>query len=374
MQEIQKKLGSRFPECVASLASGKEFFPIKLQLPKAPQLRDYASRLQWLKILYKSAETNGFCLHTETVNKRKEGEQTIATAIEFSTLSEYLEFIGKKEEYSKAQKAIECTANTIPTLVQLISENPTLFLRKLDVWVQAVKVAQYLASGQESGCYVRELPVPGPTKFLEQNIPLLSKIMDYLSLESRSNQGDFYSRFSLQRDQEVSFRIRVLDPELAVLGRVTDFSLPAGELSKTKLPGKRIVIIENKASFLSFPQVEDSLALWGMGKAVCLLEDMSCLMDKEVFYWGDIDKDGFEILSMVRRFLPDTLSICMDCKTYLDHEKYALSSHAFLLREDLHLTNDEYKAYKLIAKLEKNRLEQEKISRPYLYKKINSMV
>nr|WP_296953753.1 DUF2220 domain-containing protein [uncultured Dialister sp.] len=77
-------------------------------------------------------------------------------------------------------------------------------------------------------------------------------------------------------------------------------------------------ITENKVNGYTFPDCKDSLILFGMGYGVLeLARKVPWLRDREVYYWGDLDSDGFNILSALRHLLPDVKSFLMDRDTLL---------------------------------------------------------
>jgi len=72
-----------------------------------------------------------------------------------------------------------------------------------------------------------------------------------------------------------------------------------------------VFITENETNFLCFPDLPDSIVIFGMGYGVDTLESIDWLYSKKIYYWGDIDTHGFAILDKVRGFLPQTESILM---------------------------------------------------------------
>ena len=106
-----------------------------------------------------------------------------------------------------------------------------------------------------------------------------------------------------------------------------------------KIP--RALIVENKAVFLCLPDVPDTLAILGSGKAVSLLHQCGWLQDSDVVYWGDCDEAGFGILSSIRARLPGVRSILMDHETWKRWNRFAVLGRKDLGARYDHLTPEE---------------------------------
>jgi hypothetical protein len=68
---------------------------------------------------------------------------------------------------------------------------------------------------------------------------------------------------------------------------------------------------------VAFPQVPDSLLIFGAGHGFEVLTQAAWLTSCQVYYWGDIDTHGFAILDQPRAYLPHVLSLLMDRDTLL---------------------------------------------------------
>ena len=110
---------------------------------------------------------------------------------------------------------------------------------------------------------------------------------------------------------------RSLDDTMLFCG-VRKFFLSNDEVARFNPPHRRIFITENKVNGYTFPHAKDSLILFGMGYGVLeLARQAKWLEEKEVYYWGDLDSDGFNILSALRHILPHVHSFLMDRETLL---------------------------------------------------------
>jgi hypothetical protein len=85
------------------------------------------------------------------------------------------------------------------------------------------------------------------------------------------------------------------------------------------LPAPRIFITENEINGLAFPDLPDSIVVFGLGYALDRLAAASWMADRTIHYWGDIDTHGFAMLDRLRAYFPRTRSLLMDQQTLLAH-------------------------------------------------------
>jgi hypothetical protein len=131
-----------------------------------------------------------------------------------------------------------------------------------------------------------------------------------------------------------------------------------------------VVIVENKVNLLTLPHMARTIGLGGLGRAVTLLRYVEFLAAAPITYWGDLDIEGFEILSTVRSVFPQTQSMLMD-QTALDASLHlAGKGSGRQTAVPPHLTDAERSA--CIACLQNNiRLEQERLSQDTVARALN---
>jgi hypothetical protein len=117
-------------------------------------------------------------------------------------------------------------------------------------------------------------------------------------------------------------------------------------------------------NFLTLPPIENSFTIFGSGYAVQALKTITWLSHCPIFYWGDLDVAGFKILSQVRSYFPQIVSIMMDMITFETFHEFAVSVEGAIADPVPHLTAEEETLYVHLA-LHQKRLEQERISQDY---------
>src|SRR5690606_21516568 len=125
------------------------------------------------------------------------------------------------------------------------------------------------------GLYLRELPLPVHTKFIEENQAILRQLLDELLPDEMISveESHFERRFGLRYD-EPQIHLRLLDATLHQhLGwPAADFTLTVTVCAGLRgMNGRTVFIVENKMTFLTLPPLSDALGIWGKGFQVNLL-------------------------------------------------------------------------------------------------------
>lgn len=182
-------------------------------------------------------------------------------------------------------------------------------------------------------------------------------------------------------DRPKKVELKYLDPAapagfgLCVLGTRDE-----RDLARPSYPCHRAIILENRDTFNSFPIAgafgSGAVAILGNGNAgPTAVTQIPWLAEiPEVYYWGDMDTDGLEILARCRRAGLSCRSLLMSYSDFMRFERYGTTwSKTNMLitsrpenRELVEfLTPGERELYSALCadELPKSRIEQEKI--PY---------
>lgn len=115
-----------------------------------------------------------------------------------------------------------------------------------------------------------------------------------------------------------------LDPDHRASGARVHDSATVGDTFTPAYSPRIVVISENKDTAIHFPPVPDGISVEGVGRGGKTVAAFDWIRDAEhVVYWGDIDRDGFEILDGYRADLDrDIDSMLMDTATYERYEPF----------------------------------------------------
>jgi hypothetical protein len=276
-----------------------------------------------------------------------------------------LRLIGKVAEFEQWQTAVSHTLAQFPQLQAWLAQYPQRVLPHLAVWDDLLTVCAYFVAHPRPNLYLRELPLPVHTKFVEENQAILRHLLDELLPANtiHTEESHFERRFGLRYD-EPQIRLRLLDESLRhELGWPTaDIAFTLSDCAGLNgLNGRTIFIVENKMTFLTLPPVTNGLAIWGKGFQVSLLRELTWLAGCDIWYWGDLDAQGFAILSQLRGYWPQTRSFLMDGGVLEKYQEFVVTGTAV---SEMALTNLDEGETAVYQQLRHHnwRLEQERIS------------
>ncbi len=315
----------------------------------------------------------GYSVVSETIKTRQHGIQDIPKSIVYETLDDYLKFIKKEKEFRLMIENYSFIKSELPQLEPWLKENPKAIINNANIWHGLVKVCQwFLLNFEPNKYYIRELPIAVHTKFIEENKGVLRVLLDELvpGLVNTS-ENNFERRFCLKYDQPL-IRFRSLDKTCWIEGSYDDMTVPLEQFMLTELKCLRVFIIENKMNFLSFPEVPHSLAIWGKGFAIESLKNIQWLKNKQIFYWSDLDVQGFQMLSQLRSYFPQTESLFMGNEILDLFKEFIGKGKETKMESLMYLQNEESDVYDYLFQ-NNLRLEQERLSQAFIVEKLRRM-
>ncbi len=306
-------------------------FPWSLPLspPRGERLlEDYAAVRVWKESIEagcKCAGGEGYRIEHLELEHRQLGRQRLPRKVVFDTPLDLAAYLGKSRAMGDFARLSRTLRRRFPPLKEWIESQPLQVLKQAQHWPQLMAVLDWFLAHRRPDQYLRELAIPGvDSKFIEGHKQLLWDLLDRLLPAEAVNQAvtglarhGFERHFGLKYDQPL-IRYRLLDPELAgYFGGLDDLSVPLERFIHLAPRCRRVFITENKVNGLSFPEMADSLVIFGLGYGIEALADANWLESKRLFYWGDLDTHGFAILSQLRGRFPDVRSLLMDRDTLL---------------------------------------------------------
>jgi len=376
-----------------SIIDGTSYFP--KDIPQIGLIKNSEKAVAFLalseeqKILHQSSKEvlgYGYSLEWEEINHQKIGRNRFIRRIYIDSLEDYLSLVNKRKEYENFSEDVILILRDLPDLKEWITINPLEVIRHHGNWSAILEICKYfLHSHVFNNFYVRELPIKAHTKFLEYNKGLFTSLLDFLlppdKIESiHSGQRNFERRYGLKYNQPL-IRLKILDQTISndFFSGLSDISIPESDLVNLKIPIKNAIIMENKTNysnilnFLSLPLIQGTIAIFGSGFRVWLLKRASWLSSVKIYYWGDIDVQGFQILSQLRGYHPTTRAIMMDFKTLNAFKEYWDVGTESTMNTPENLTDEEKELF-LYLQQNNLRLEQEKINHEFVLKTFASLM
>lgn len=362
---------------LASVAGGESVFPRRLAL-KGPDSRALGERFSevrdWIAGLV--ANEGLYRIEWRSVNHRVLGANRIPSAIWIDTLEQALGLIGKHRAAERFAGMVERTRETRAELIPWLAKRPLRALALAEEWPQLLAIVDWLSKHPRPEVYLRQVDLPGVhTKLIEGHRAVLAELFD-LVLPGEAIDATHTGAFGFCRrygflDKPARVRFRMLDPTVRLLPMASDQDITLAQAAFSSLapPVTTVFITENEINFLAFPNVRDSMVIFGAGYGFANLVAAHWLQEKNILYWGDIDTHGFAILNQLRGFFPHTVSFLMDRETLLAHRQFWGSEPQPQTGDLLRLTTEEQALYDQLRQHTWGvsvRLEQEKIGFQFL--------
>ncbi len=365
-----KKLWER-GDILASLATDEPLFPRRLLL-KCPTSADMADRFDEVRAWIGELRAMPRCrVEMREFRHRLFGANAVPHEAWIDSVEDALAIMGKQREAARFEALVETTRQRRPALLGWLAKRPLRALELADEWSRLLEIVAWLARHPRSGLYLRQIDIPGVhSKFIEAHRGVLAELLDIVLPPetvdaSASGASQFARRYGL-RDKPLRVRFRVLDPAHALLPgvREQDITLDATSFARLNPKVSRVFITENEINFLAFPEMTDSLVVFGAGYGFDVLAQAAWLARCRVHYWGDIDTHGFAILDQLRAHFDHVESFLMDRATLLAFDAQWGEEEKQTLRDLPRLNQEEKALYDDLRdnRIRRNlRLEQERI-------------
>lgn len=368
--EIKKKAENKYCACLQSIVEGESFRPMVIAGNKKPNEDIVKFEKELADLINQSKEKKGYgyTIEYQTIKTKQHGLQDIPISISFQSEYDYLKFINKEKETERFRKDVGRIISSFPELKDWIYIYPFKVIE--NNWDCLLRVCEYFKSNPRPNLYIRELPIHVHTKFIEKHKGIIKELLDIIIVEYiNTNEIRFEARFNLKYDEPI-VRFRILDGSISqkYYSGIDDLSIPISQFQCLSLPVQTVYIVENKINMLTFPSKKDSIVVWGHGFGVDVMRNVDWLKTKRIYYWGDLDAQGFQILSEIRMHFSQVKSFLMDRDTfdkYYEGDKGTETN----VEKELCLTQEELEMFRLL-KESNSRLEQEKIPFEYVVIKI----
>ena len=374
--EIKKKASRKYTDYLRDVAVGKTFQPIEIPCDKkaSDTIAEYQKEFNDMRSLSKEVKGYGYTIHWKTVKTKMLGTQGLPSKIKFETAEDFERFLQKVKEVDVFRKNVALINGKFSELQCWIEKYPLKVIDNSEYWSDILKVLDYFSKNPQPQLYIRELPIEVHTKFIEQHKIVIGELLDIVIEEFvNTNEKDFEKRYNLRYDEPL-VRMRLLDRTLAkkLFYGLDDITIPISLFLKLQIPISKVYIVENKVNFLTFPLIPNSIVIWGKGYGVASIKESELLKSTELIYWGDLDAQGFEILSQFRSYFGQVKSLLMDKATFDNYFEKECGTPS-KINFKLNLTTEEENLYQYI-KANNYRLEQEKIPQRYVIEQLKCLL
>lgn len=367
--EIRTKLLRRYPDFLGGWLRDESIFPLDLPVGKLPETwTAFREETDTLMRGSKAHQRHGYRVETEVRKSKRFGRQAFPVRVWVDDAVDFLALTGKRAEFEQFQADVMLIRVRLPELEAWLQTHTDAILKYHGEWAELIEVCAYFLKHPTVDRAVRELPINVHSKFIEQHTGILRSLLDALLPDDRvkPEESRFNRRYGL-READTLVRVRFLDHQFQTRyhAPLTDLSVPLPELALLDFADESILIVENLTTFLSLPPLPHTLAFFGRGFDAGQIGKITWLHRCPVFYWGDLDAQGFQILALLRRNLPAVQSLLMDRNTFDTFAGYHVAGTPTIVQPLPELTPDERQLYQWLAE-RSLRLEQERIDPLYV--------
>ena len=255
----------------------------------------------------------------EKLRKVFTSTQTLPTGVSVESVDVAARVAGPEwvDRLARARQRAEVLAATLPHL----AERTARLLRDLDSYSGvdfdlACRTAVFFTdpANRERRWTTRQVPVEGlHTKWLDSRRRLIARLAGVEDL-------------GLQIDHPPRIHFTYLDPTYRASGGRVHDSASVGDAVVLPYKPKVVVISENKDTAVWFPPIRGGVAVEGVGSGGGTHAQFGWIRDAPlVFYWGDMDADGLEILNGFRLVGINALSLFMDLDAYREFSRFGVN-------------------------------------------------
>lgn len=314
--QIQRRLEARWH---SELAGDEAAFPHSFGLGQVESslLRsDYAGVHAWAITWHEWARQHQVHLATETRMAMGGTRQAIPTSVRIDTIDRAAAIVGAPwpERLDRGRQRLAVLAWRMPAPV-----DRARILRMVDGYGHVdfellLTVSDWFAAdpARAHGLTPRQVPIPGVhAKWLQAHR------LAILALTGLEDLG-------LAPNHPPRVHFTYLDPaHRAAGGRVHD-SATVGDTFTPAYRPKVVVISENKDTAVGFLELPGAISVEGMGRGGATAAAFDWLREANlVVYWGDMDRDGYEILDGYRAdFGREIASVLMNEAAWAEFEPF----------------------------------------------------
>lgn len=273
----------------------------------------------------------------------------------------------RQEGGHSAEKTHGRMRRSLPALVSLDPADFTILLR----------AAAWFREFPASGLTVRQVPVLGMhTKWLKRHRQL---VLALLGVDAIPEAADELTEDDLEQSDLDALGLRALPVQVDViiadriaqqqLGGLRSVRAPLPEIASLPITPRAVVVVENKESALLVPDRDGVAVIHSLGNHLNVLAEIPWARGADIFYWGDLDRAGFTLLSRARSRLPATQSILMDEEALARYVVLCTVDKTKADPPDPNLTGAEVRtlsSLKTSVEGEHLRLEQERLPADYV--------
>ena len=371
IEAYQQQLLKYYRRYLRDIISGKPFSVVVLrgEKNKPATTVELHKAIALFQQNEKTAQRKGWTIEWEDWSSKKLGKQKWVSKIIVDTEEDYLHLLQKEVEAAAFKHQLQILLNWHPAIQSFLMDNPERVLDLKTVWNDLQKVVDHLLAHDVSDHYIRSIPVPVHTKFIEAYRPIIFSLLKTIAPGKYITESTTLDELLSLKQKPHLYPIRWLDRTMAeqLMHGMEVTGITVDWLKQINWDIKEVWLVENETNLYLIPERKNVIAVFSKGKATHSLKEVPLLAKAKLFYWGDLDEEGYKMLNAMHSYYPDNLqSVFMDETTLLQHAGEMGKQDAVYKTTSLeHLTKEEQAAFNIL-KYHNGRLEQERIRQDYV--------
>jgi hypothetical protein len=371
------QLGEKYQSYLKSIISNEVFFPIELRggKKKPTDIIPIYDGMAYFLSNEKSEYKKGWKIEWTDWNKKNLSPQEWPKKITIETEEDLLHLLKKEKEVKLFKQILQQLLEWNPYIKDWLVANYKKILAKEQSWKGICDVVNYFLKNDVSNYYLRSLPVPVHTKFIEDHKDAILPILKHLSPERFSIEGKSLEEKLGLKSKQYLFTVRWLDIDLAKTYNIDleVMGITLSGLQQLDNNVKEIWLVENETNLYLVPARKNALVIFGGGYGIGSLTNIPLFDKVKLFYWGDLDIDGFNILHNFKKMYNHVKSVLMDIETVEYHQAEKIIIEPKSKNRNLSSLNEnELEAFEYLAE-NKWRIEQEKLNQQYIHQYIQRL-
>jgi len=362
------QLLKKYPDFLRRIITGEPFEIISLRGLKKPEKTETLWFLVPIFQKYEKLEGRaGWTIVWKSWRSKKLSQQRWPLSIKVTTEEDLLSIIGKTRETAEFRSQVQQLVAWNNRIVDWLQNHVPAVLKHKAAWKDICTVIDFFLLEDATPYYIRNIPIPVHTKFIDQHASLILAILKSLDSERFPAEVNDLEKAAGLRKKPHLYSMRWLDISLAekYTANLNILGLPFTTLQKAKWDIPEIWLVENETNLYLLPERKNALAVFAKGYALHNLKAIPFFKEAQIYYWGDLDEDGYLMLEQFRYFYPHAISVLMDEKTVLFHIEQIKTIRYRYKRPTLNLHPEELAGYLYLLQ-KQGRIEQEKLRQDFV--------
>jgi len=181
--EVRQKASRRYPDYLRAWLRQTPFFPLDIPFRKPQPSDGYLALRDGIQALVAGSKEGigyGYRVEFATRQTRRLGEQSLPQRIVIETEADFARLLDKDAEIAQFQRDAALIRTHLPALETWLLDHPQTVIEHAGEWPDLVQVCRYFLAHPRPHRYLRELPIPIHTKFIEGHKGILRRLLDAL--------------------------------------------------------------------------------------------------------------------------------------------------------------------------------------------------